>query len=142
MLIVAGHLSVRPEDRDPWVEAHREVLKIALSFPGCIDLFVAADPADEGRVNMFELWESEEALAAWRANAEPVGAGNSVRPLSLRAVRGVGDLWRRVQTIPSARRLISCFTRAREYQMTPSLARHSSTTHAANVELALTTPSR
>ncbi len=71
MLIVAGNLSVRPEDRDPWVEAHREILKIARSTPGRIDLFVAADPADEGRVNMFELWESEEALAAWRAAADP-----------------------------------------------------------------------
>jgi quinol monooxygenase YgiN len=71
MLIVAGHLSVRPEDRDAWVDAHRDVLTIARSFPGCLDLFVAADPADAGRVNMFELWESEEALAAWRAAAEP-----------------------------------------------------------------------
>jgi quinol monooxygenase YgiN len=71
MLIVAGHLSVRPEDRDPWVEAHREVVKSARSFPGCIDLFVAADPTDDGRVNMFELWESEQALTAWRAIADP-----------------------------------------------------------------------
>jgi quinol monooxygenase YgiN len=71
MLIVAGHLSVRPEDRDPWVEAHREILKIARSTPGCIDLFVCADPADEGRVNIVELWESEEALEAWRAAADP-----------------------------------------------------------------------
>jgi quinol monooxygenase YgiN len=71
MLIVAGNLSVRPEDRDPWVEAHRETLKIARAAPGCLDLFVCADPVDERRVNMFELWESEEALEAWRAVADP-----------------------------------------------------------------------
>jgi quinol monooxygenase YgiN len=71
MLIVAGHLFVRPEDRDPWVEAHRQVLQAARCFPRCVDLFVAADPADERRVNMFELWESEQALEAWRAAADP-----------------------------------------------------------------------
>jgi quinol monooxygenase YgiN len=69
--VIDGLLFVRPEDRDAWVDAHREVLTSARSFPGCIDLFVAAGPADAGRVNMFELWESEEALAASRAAAEP-----------------------------------------------------------------------
>jgi len=35
----------------------------------------AADPIEAGRINNFEQWESEEALAAWRAEAnvpEPV----------------------------------------------------------------------
>ncbi len=31
----------------------------------------ASEYAAEGRVDMFEFWESEEALAAWRAATEP-----------------------------------------------------------------------
>jgi quinol monooxygenase YgiN len=71
MLIVAGNLQVHPEDRDSWVEAHREIIQIARLAPGCVDLYFCADPIDEGRINMFEQWESEQARAAWRAVAEP-----------------------------------------------------------------------
>jgi quinol monooxygenase YgiN len=71
MLIVAGSLYVRPEERDRWVEAHHDIVQIARRAPGCIDLYFCADPIDESRVNMFEQWESEEALQAWRAAAAP-----------------------------------------------------------------------
>jgi quinol monooxygenase YgiN len=71
MLIVAGNLYVHPEDRDKWIQAHHEIVKIARSAPGCIDLYICADPIDNGRVNMFEQWESEADLQAWRAAADP-----------------------------------------------------------------------
>jgi quinol monooxygenase YgiN len=71
MLIVAGQLYVHPDDRDPWVQAHHEVVQAARRFPGCLDLYFCADPIDQRRVNMFEHWESEEALQAWRTVAQP-----------------------------------------------------------------------
>jgi quinol monooxygenase YgiN len=71
MLIIAGHLHVPPEERDRWVKAHDEVVPLARTQPGCIDLSFSADPVDPGRVNMFEQWESEEQLQAWRAIAAP-----------------------------------------------------------------------
>jgi quinol monooxygenase YgiN len=71
VLIIAGNLSVSPQDRDRWVAAHREIVQLARSQPGCIDLSFSADPVDAGRVNMFEQWESEEHLEAWRAMADP-----------------------------------------------------------------------
>jgi hypothetical protein len=37
MLVVAGNLSVRPEDRDPQVAVHREIRKIARSTPALAD---------------------------------------------------------------------------------------------------------
>jgi len=37
MLVVAGTLSVRPEDRDPWAAADREILKIARSTSALAD---------------------------------------------------------------------------------------------------------
>jgi quinol monooxygenase YgiN len=71
MLIIAGKLYMAPEERDKWVAAHYEVIKRARSAPGCVDLYLSADLIEAGRVNMFELWDSEEHLAAWRAVADP-----------------------------------------------------------------------
>jgi hypothetical protein len=34
VLIIAGSLYVRPEERDKWVEAHYEIVKRARSQPG------------------------------------------------------------------------------------------------------------
>jgi quinol monooxygenase YgiN len=71
MLIVSGYLYVRPEDRDAWVEAHDPIIRQARSEPGCIDLYLSADPIEDGRINLFEQWESEEHLEHWRAIAQP-----------------------------------------------------------------------
>jgi quinol monooxygenase YgiN len=71
MLMIAGKLYMAPEERDRWVEAHDEVIKRARPAPGCLDLSVSADPVEDGWVNLFELWESEEHLAAWRGAANP-----------------------------------------------------------------------
>jgi quinol monooxygenase YgiN len=70
-VIVAGSLYVRREDRDAWVAAHDSIIRQARSEPGCIDLYLSADPVEEDRVNLFEHWESEERLEAWRSIAEP-----------------------------------------------------------------------
>jgi quinol monooxygenase YgiN len=71
VLIIAGSLYVPPEERDRWVRAHYDIVKLARSQPGCVDLAISADPVEEGRVNLFEQWESEEHLELWRALAEP-----------------------------------------------------------------------
>ena len=71
MLIVAGYLRVRPDERGPWVDAHHDIVQIPRRAPGCIALSFSADPIDQSRVNMFELWQSEQALEAWRAAAAP-----------------------------------------------------------------------
>src|SRR5258708_5440851 len=54
MLIIAGKLYMAPQERDKWVEAHYDVIKRARSAPGCLELYISADPVEEGRVNMFE----------------------------------------------------------------------------------------
>ncbi len=71
MLIIAGHLYVAPKDRDEFVASHEDLLGRARKAQGCLDLAICADPIEDGRVNMFELWESEESLDAWRAIANP-----------------------------------------------------------------------
>jgi quinol monooxygenase YgiN len=69
MLIIAGTLYVHPHERDRWVAAHDEITRAARSQPGCLDLYLWADPLEEGRINLFEQWESAAALRAWRAAA-------------------------------------------------------------------------
>ena len=67
MLIIAGWFSVAPETRDEVVRMHEDIVRRARGTPGCLDLAISADPLDSGRVNMFELWRSEEELESWRA---------------------------------------------------------------------------
>lgn len=71
MVIVAGKIYVVPEDRDKHVASFKAMIQRARAFPGCLDFYIVADPIEEGRVNMFEQFESEEALAAWRAVSKP-----------------------------------------------------------------------
>ena len=71
MLIVAGHLVVDPADRDGLVAASAEAVAQARVSPGCLDFAVSADPLDPRRVNVFERWESEETLLAFRGAGTP-----------------------------------------------------------------------
>ncbi|MEV6910221.1 antibiotic biosynthesis monooxygenase family protein [Amycolatopsis sp. NPDC051071] len=66
-VIVAGKVYVDPEVRDRYVEGHQVIAERARAHPGCLDLVIAADTLEAGRVNIFEYWESEEVLNAWRA---------------------------------------------------------------------------
>jgi quinol monooxygenase YgiN len=71
LVIIAGKLYVAPEEREAWIEAHHDVVKRARSAPGCVDLHISADLVEQGRVNLFEQWESEDALETWRSVADP-----------------------------------------------------------------------
>ena len=66
MIIVAGYLVVRPERRAAFVEASLSSVAQARATAGCHDFVVAADPLDDSRVNVFERWESDAALEAFR----------------------------------------------------------------------------
>jgi quinol monooxygenase YgiN len=66
MMIISGRLYVRPERRDAFLAASLEAVKQARCAAGCLDFVVAADPIEPGRVNIYEEWASEPALAAFR----------------------------------------------------------------------------
>jgi quinol monooxygenase YgiN len=66
-VIVAGWCTVDPNKRDEAVEHFKDMVLRARRAPGCLDFAMTADPVDSNRVNLFELWQSEEALNAWRA---------------------------------------------------------------------------
>jgi quinol monooxygenase YgiN len=66
MLIVSGRLYVRPERRHAFLAASSEAVKLARRTTGCLDFVVAADPIEPDRINVYEHWVSEAALAAFR----------------------------------------------------------------------------
>ena len=68
MIIVTGHLTLDPEDRDAFVADSVEFVRAARNTSGCLDFAVCADSVDAGRVNVLERWESTEALDAFRGD--------------------------------------------------------------------------
>lgn len=73
MLIIAGHLTVEPADRDAYVTDCAGAVELARSAPGCLDFALAADTLDPSRVNVYERWEDAAALAAFRGSGPDDG---------------------------------------------------------------------
>lgn len=71
MLIIAGHLRVAPQDRDSYVDGCVSVVEAARRSAGCLDFAITADSMSPDRICIYERWDSEEALLAFR------GAGPS-----------------------------------------------------------------
>ncbi|MEU6148914.1 antibiotic biosynthesis monooxygenase family protein [Actinosynnema sp. NPDC047251] len=70
-MIVAGHLTMAPDDREEFLRGHRHIVEESRKAPGCVDLSISPDPLDPGRVNIFEHWESPQTLDDWRSVAPP-----------------------------------------------------------------------
>ncbi len=66
MVIVAGHLRVDPSRRDDYLAGCVEVVQQAREAPGCLDFTLSADLLDDARINIFERWESQAAVEAFR----------------------------------------------------------------------------
>lgn len=71
MLIIAGHLVVSPSERDAYVAECVTTVEAARAAPGCLDFSITADITDLARIRIYERWEGEEQLLAFR------GAGPS-----------------------------------------------------------------
>lgn len=71
MLIVAGWLDVDPSDRDRYVAECADAVRQARGTSGCLAYAITTDPLEPGRVVIYERWESEAELLAFR------GAGPS-----------------------------------------------------------------
>lgn len=71
MIIVAGALYVHADERDEYLRATSAVNEMARAARGCLDFVQAADPLDPERINVFERWDSDEALMRFRGNAAP-----------------------------------------------------------------------
>jgi quinol monooxygenase YgiN len=69
-VIVAGWCTVDAKKRDEAVQSFKSLVLRARRAPGCLDLSITADPVEANRINVFELWQSEGDLKAWRAVAK------------------------------------------------------------------------
>jgi quinol monooxygenase YgiN len=72
MVIVAGHITVDPEQRESYLAGCMRVVEKARRAAGCLEFAITADLLDPGRVNLFERWESQAAVEAFRGS----GPGN------------------------------------------------------------------
>jgi len=66
MIIVSGKIYVRPGARHEFLASSLEAVVQARRSRGCRDFVVSADPIEPDRVNVYEEWESEEALLTFR----------------------------------------------------------------------------
>lgn len=66
MIVVAGWLRVAPLARTDYLISCRAVVQAARAAPGCSDFSISPDLLDPGRVNVFERWESLEAVERFR----------------------------------------------------------------------------
>ncbi len=66
MIIVSGRIYVSAGRRDAFLFSARGSVVEARRAQGCRDFVVAADPIELDRVNVYEEWDSETELEAFR----------------------------------------------------------------------------
>ena len=69
MVIVAGHITVDPEQREAYLAGLMSVVEKARRADGCLDFAMTADLLDPDRLNLFERWESQAAVETFRRSA-------------------------------------------------------------------------
>jgi quinol monooxygenase YgiN len=84
MVIIAGYAVVDANERDRYVEEHRDLVSRARSAAGCIHVAITADSIDPARVAIVEVWESATALESWRAQANAPDPGIPIVQLAVR----------------------------------------------------------
>jgi quinol monooxygenase YgiN len=83
MVIVAGHIVVDPQERDDYLAGCLDVVRQARRATGCLDFALSADLVDPGRVNIFERWESQAAVEAFRGSGPSDEQGAAIRAASV-----------------------------------------------------------
>lgn len=70
MIIIAGHLQVDPEQRDAYLRSVADVVPAARAAAGCLEFVQVADPVEPDRIVVYERWESDEDLLAFRGQGQ------------------------------------------------------------------------
>ena len=83
IVIVAGHVTVEPQQRESYLAGCVNIVEQAREAAGCLDVAITADLVDPGRVNIFERWESQAALEAFRRNGPPFEHGAAMLSVSV-----------------------------------------------------------
>jgi len=83
MVIVAGHITVDPEQRESYLAGCVSVVEKARGADGCLDFAITADLIDPGRVNLFERWETQAAVKTFRRRAPRNRSGAAMLSVSV-----------------------------------------------------------
>ncbi|MFC9981175.1 putative quinol monooxygenase [Gordonia sp. NPDC127522] len=83
MVIVAGSLRVDPDQRAAYIAGCDEVVGAARRAPGCLDFAISADSMDPGRINIFERWDSQSAVEAFRGDGVGDDQSRAIRSASV-----------------------------------------------------------
>ena len=83
MVIVAGHIVVDPEQRESYLAGCVTVVEQARRALGCLDFAITGDLLDPGRIDIFERWESQEAVEAFRGSGPSEGQGAAMLSASV-----------------------------------------------------------
>ena len=78
MVIVAGYSIVDPAERDDYLSGCVDVVRQARRSPGCLDFALSADLIEPGRINVFERWESQAAVEAFRGSGPTDEQGTAI----------------------------------------------------------------
>ena len=83
MVIVAGHITVEPQQREAYLAGCVRVVEQVRGTAGCLDFAITADLIDPGRVNILERWASQAAVEAFRSNGPSDEQGAAMRSASV-----------------------------------------------------------
>lgn len=68
MIIVSGALYVDEDDRQSYLDTCQDLIRLARATDGCLDFHLTADPVEPDRINIYEQWESLDAVEAFRGS--------------------------------------------------------------------------
>jgi quinol monooxygenase YgiN len=83
VVIVAGHIVVDPQQRESYLADCVSVVEQARGAPGCLDFAIAADLVEPGRIDIFERWESQAAVEAFRGSGPSDAQAATMRAASI-----------------------------------------------------------
>lgn len=87
MIIVSGALYVDPAGRADYLATCDEVIRLAREAPGCHDFYLSADPMQTDRINVYERWETDEELMAFRGSGPDQEQTVAIRDASMARYR-------------------------------------------------------
>lgn len=73
MIVVAGMLQFKPEDRQDVLDRLKEVVRLSRQDPGCVEYWWSEDIESADSFRFLECWESQELMDAHMAQPHTEG---------------------------------------------------------------------
>jgi heme-degrading monooxygenase HmoA len=68
VIIVSGRIQVAAGTREVYLASSMSAIVSARAAPGCLDFVLSADPIEPDRINVYEEWDTEADLLAFRGD--------------------------------------------------------------------------